>query len=75
MCEFIKKSIIKLILCIPSGIILLIPNLLIKLKHVKTAYVLLITNMIIPMILASYLLYGGFYDNMLFRIYNRFNIL
>jgi hypothetical protein len=60
--RIIAKTIIRIFLCAPSAIIVFLPNLLIKLSIINNTYALLFTNMIVPMIIASWLLFAGPYD-------------
>ena len=60
--KFIQKSIIRIFLSAPSAIVILLPNLLIKLSLINSTYALLFINIIIPMIIATFLLFAGPYD-------------
>lgn len=47
---------------LPLLILLGLPLLFIKIKMVGSPIIILFTNLIIPMILASWILLGGIYD-------------
>jgi hypothetical protein len=66
--KFIPKSIIRIFLLALSAIVILLPNILIKLSLINNTYALLFINIIIPMILATFLLFAGPYDYIVHQI-------
>ena len=67
-------SIIRIILLMPIAAILRFPAFFINIKNVRNPIIIMFTNFIIPMLISSWILLGGLYDQIAFKIQDRLRI-